>query len=324
MLNGSRVLCLMAFVMAGISTTTGFCNDWPPGQGTTRADLLNADLPHPAETSVALLPFCDVTGSTRHVEDVRNALYVEFSAHGFNLVPPGYLSALVLRDRDAEPGVQMQMRKADAIPVGQLVDADWCVYGDIQEVRTYVKTSAFSKRKKTQISLRISIVDVRTGEVFYWHQRLDTTGGHQAGAHSKKKTESERNAANVCVHRALFELMSALPPANTASEKSSPCRPLAKGKLETAYAEGPETPSNVIDYAQYLIAWDELPHALTITELATAQAPADASLRLWYAVALFATGNDEAALSELDSVLELAPDQEYAAALAQHIRQKDE
>ncbi len=119
-------------------------------QGTTVDELAQSQLPAPSEVTVALLPFWDYKNITRHTEVCRHHLHRYFTRHGFTVVPPALVSAVVSQDTKLEPGVPM--RRDDAMRIATKVGADWAIYGNVLQLETYEKKSAFSKRFQTQES----------------------------------------------------------------------------------------------------------------------------------------------------------------------------
>jgi len=176
-------------------------------EGTTLADLVKVKLPQPANTRVAVLPFWDYRSLQRHVDAATDVTMDLFERHGFIVTPKEISAKFVKDDKEIEPG--QPLRRADALRIGLALGVNWVVYGEIYDLETYTKTSFFSTRKKGKVSIKVSVLDVPSGEIIYWHKRSDTSGG--TGAFVKRAATIEYRACQVCLERAFKLLMDALP-----------------------------------------------------------------------------------------------------------------
>ncbi len=280
-------------------------------QGTTIDEMAQLQLPAPSDVTVALLPFWDYKNLTRHTEVCRHHLHRYFTREGFALVPPALVTAVVSQDTKLEPGVPM--RRDDALRIAAKVGADWAIYGNVLQLETYEKKSFFSKRKKAQVSIKLTIVSADSGRVLFWRQRFDTSGGH--GGFTKRATSMERTAADVCLTRILTDFFAALPAHELQEEVGSCCAPLAEGKLREAYEADPGSVEATIAYAQSLICFHKPADAESILARAVRRNKANAELHFWHGVSLYALGEADQAQAEWQQTVQLAPAHPYAAHL---------
>ncbi len=280
-------------------------------QGTTVDELARLQLPAPSEVTVALVPFWDYKNLPRHTEVCRDHLHRYFTREGFRVVPPGLVTAVVSQDTKLEPG--LPMRRDDAVRLATKLGADWAIYGNVMQLETYEKKSFFSERKKAKVGIKLTIVAAATGEILFWRQRFDTSGGH--GGATKRATSMERTAADVCLTRILEDFFAALPDHDLQEEVGSCCAPLSKDKLREAYEADPSSVAAVVAHAQSLICWNEPADAESILDRAVRRNKTNADLHFWHGVSLYALGEADQAQAELQQAIEIAPDHPYAAHL---------
>ena len=280
-------------------------------QGTTVDELAQMQLPNPSEVTVALLPFWDYKNITRHTEVCRHHLHRYFTREGFGVVPPALVTAVVSQDTRLEPG--LPMRRDDAVRLATRLGADWAIYGNVLQLETYEKKSFFSERKKAQVGIKLTIVAAATGEILFWRQRFDTSGGH--GGATKRATSMERTAADVCLTRILEDFFGALPDHELQEEVGSCCAPLAQDKLREAYEANPDWVAATIAYAQSLICWHKPADAESILARAVRRNITNADLHFWHGASLYALGEADQAQAEWQQTLQLAPDHPYAVHL---------
>ena len=302
------VIAIVAAIVGVLLVTAAHAGDM---QGTTVDELAQLQLPRPSEVTVALLPFWDYKNLSRHTEVCRHHLHRYFTRHGFTVVPPALVSAVVSQDTKLEPGVPM--RRDDAVRIAAKVGADWAIYGNVLQLETYEKKSAFSKRKKAQVSIKLTVVAADSGEVLFWRQRFDTSGGH--GGFTKRATSMERTAADVCLTRILKDFFAALPDHELQQEAGSCCAPLAQGKVREAYEADPGSVEATIAYAQSLICWHKADDAESILARAVRRDKTNADLHFWHGVSLYALGEAAAAQAEWQQTVQLAPAHPYATHL---------
>ena len=280
-------------------------------QGTTVDELAQLQFLAPSEVTVALLPFWDYKNLPRHTEVCRHHLHRYFTREGFTVVPPALVSAVVSQDTKLEPGVPM--RRDDAVRLAAKVGADWAIYGNVLQLETYEKKSFFSERKKAIVSIKLTIVAAASGEILFWRQRFDTSGGH--GGATKRATSMERTAADVCLTRILADFFAALPDHEVQEEVGSCCAPLAREKLQEAYEANPGSVAATIAYAQSLICWHKPADAKSILDRAVRRDKTNAALHFWHGVSLYALGEADQAQAEWQQTVQLAPAHPYAAHL---------
>ncbi len=301
------LLTIAAVALSGLLGTAGE----ESVQGTTVDELAQLQLPRPSEVTVALLPFWDYKNLPRHTEVCRHHLHRYFTREGFRVVPPALVTAVVSQDTKLEPG--LPMRRDDAVRIAANIGADWAIYGYVLQLETYVKKSLFSERKKAKVGIRLAIVAIETGDILFWRQRFDTSGGH--GGTTKRATSMERTAADVCLTRILADFFAALPDHDLHEEVGSCCAPLAQGKLREAYEANPDSVAAAIAYAQSLICFHKPADAESILDRAVRRNKTNADLHFWHGVSLYALGEAEAAQAEWQQTVQLAPAHPYATHL---------
>ena len=304
----ARLFVIIVVVLAGALLVTA---DEESVQGTTVDELAQLQLSQPSQTTVALLPFWDYKNITRHTEVCRHHLHRYFTREGFRVVPPGLVTAVVSQDTKLEPG--LPMRRDDAVRLATKLGADWAIYGNVMQLETYEKKSFFSERKKARVSIRLAIVAAGTGEILFWRQRFDTSGGH--GGATKRATSMERTAADVCLTRILEDFFAALPDHDLQEEVGSYGAPLVREKLREAYEANPGSVAATIAYAQSLICWHKPADAESILDRAVRRDTTSADLHFWHGVSLYALGEADQAQTEWQQAIEIAPDHPYAAHL---------
>ena len=179
-----------------------------PEQGSTPeeiAALKARPLPQPNTIKVAILPFVDTSGSVSHVRMGTVSNYLLWKGEGFQMVPIMDGFKAVEADKDLEPG--LPLRRAEAVQLGKTVGADWAVYGEVRELRPYTKTGVFKAAKYLIAGVRISVVDVNSGETVYWHQRSEKTGGTGIGTNRHADTLKRRGVviASMLALKPLFD-----------------------------------------------------------------------------------------------------------------------
>jgi len=207
---------LIAFVLC---TVTAPAEDEEKFEGTQKAELEKLQLPKPSGVKVAVLPFWDFKSEQRHIDDTTSYTQELFGRHGFVLIGKEAVLSAVKADKEIEPG--QPFRRSDAARFGQVLGADWVVYGEVYELETYVKTSFFTARKKAKISLKVTVVNVATGEILYWHKRSDTSGG-TGFANLRHASTIEAKACRVCLDRAYKLLLDSLPAHTVKPEEDKP------------------------------------------------------------------------------------------------------
>ena len=183
--------------------------DDTPEQGSTPEEIAALKLPAPNTLKVAILPFHDVSGSISHVRMATVANYLLWQREGFQMLPVLAGFKAIEADKDLEPG--LPLRRGEAANLGKVLGADWVVYGEVTELRHYVKSGIFKSGKYLIAGIRISVVDVKSGETIYWHQRSDKTGG-TGGSANKHAATLKRRGAVIASMNALKPLFAAFPP----------------------------------------------------------------------------------------------------------------
>lgn len=175
-------------------------------EGTSKQELAARRLPSPGATRVAVLPFWDYSSDINHTRVGSAVNWLLFQHEGFSMIPLPQSFAAFASDKDAEPG--LALRKSDAQRIGKSLRADWVVYGEVRELRVYKKQSVFRNSRKVAASLRIAVLDCRSGELFYWKTHSDTVGG----APIKNKYDKLLRLGALRVSQtALADLFSSLP-----------------------------------------------------------------------------------------------------------------
>lgn len=202
--------CIVALLVALLLPTTLLAADkLPEYEGTKPEDLAMLKLPVPATTTVAVLPYWDYKSMQRHIDLATGLSRDMFERHGFGLTSSDAIAQAVKADKDIEPG--QAFRRTDALRIGKQLGASWVVYGEVLELETYTKNSFFKGRKKKgKVTIRVSILDVPSETIIYWHKRSDTSGG-TGFDYLKRAASIERRACEVCLDRCLSPLFEALP-----------------------------------------------------------------------------------------------------------------
>ncbi len=284
-------------------------------QGTTKEQLAELELPQPSDVRVALLPFWDYKNLPRHVQDCREVLTQRFGVEGFLLVDPALAAVAVLEDKELEPGESM--RRGDAIRLGAALGAQWAVYGSILELETYRKNTFFSSRKKARASIKLSVVDVVTGDIIFWRQRSDTSGG--TGIFSggvlgtKKATTLERRAVEICFERMLQDFWAALPEHERTEELGPHYTPPDKDEARAAYEADPRALDTAIVYGRALLYWQLPKEAEEVLRQGVRYHRNNADARFWHGLALYALGELDGARTEWERALRIDPAHKLAA-----------
>jgi TolB-like protein len=208
-------LCL---AVAGAPVSAKENEDDKPEQGSSSeeiAALKARPLPSPRSVKVAILPFHDVSGSLAHVRMATVANQLIWQREGFEMLPLLSGFEALKKDKEIEPG--QSLRKADALRLGKELGADWVVYGEVKELRNYTKTGLFKAAKYLIAGMRITVAEVESGEVLYWHARSDKTGGTGIGTNRKAETLKRRGAIIASVN-SLKPFFEALPEHETIGE----------------------------------------------------------------------------------------------------------
>ncbi len=309
----NRLWRLSAGVVVGLTFVAGLALA-EDVQGTTKEQLAELELPQPSDVRVALLPLWDYKNLQRHVEDCRETLTRRFGAEGFLLVHPAIVGAETVQDRELEPGEPM--RRGDAIRLGTALGADWAVYGNILELETYRKTSFLTSRKKAKASIKLTVVDVATGNIIFWRQRFDTTGG--TGIFSdgllgtKKATSLERRAVDISIERILQDIFAALPEHGRTEELGPDYTPLDRDEARAGYEANPQAIDRAIVYGQALLCWQLPKEAEEVLGQGVRYHRDSADARFWHGIALYAIGDTDRAIAEWDRALEIDPTHELA------------
>lgn len=273
-------------------------------QGTTAEELAGLELPSPSNVTVALLPFWDYKNLERHVNDCREVLTRRFSFQGFCVMNPALVTAVVLQDRELEPGEPL--RRTDACRLGAALGADWAVYGNILQLEAYWKQSFFGRRKKAKVSIKLSIVDVATGDILFWRQRFDTSGG--TGGWTKKATSLERTAVDVCIEQLLTELLAVLPPHEQPDELGVSYAPLQQEVARQAYQDDPTLLNTALVYGQSLLCYRKFAEAEDTLRAVANLHDDNADALFWHGVSLYTLSQIDEAKGEWERALRLDPE----------------
>jgi hypothetical protein len=190
-------------------------SDDAPEQGSSPeeiAALQARPLPQPSTLKVAILPFWDTTGSIAHVRMGTVANYLLWQREGFQMI--SILNGFKALEADKEIERGTSLRRAEAVRLGKAVGADWAVYGEVKELRHYTKKTVFKEAKYLIAGVRISVVDVNSGETIYWHERSDKTGGTGIGT-MRKAGPLKRRGVVIASEHALKPLFAAFPKHDT-------------------------------------------------------------------------------------------------------------
>lgn len=205
--------CFLACAVAG--ATSGARgkekDDDLPEQGSTPqeiAALKARPLPQPNTIKVAVLAFHDISGSLAHVRMASAANFLLWQREGFSLLPLSTTFAAQAADKELEPG--LPLRRSDAVRLGKALGARYVVYGEVKELRHYVKRGAFKQGKYLIAGVRIAVADVESGEMLYWHERSDKTGG-TGGSINRKADTLKRRGAIIASMNALKPFFEVLP-----------------------------------------------------------------------------------------------------------------
>ena len=183
-------------------------------EGMTWEELAANNPPQAAGTSVAVMPFWAT--NERQTELARGAVLLNLLRLGFQLVPEvGSLAAVaaetdnaVEADTEREPGARLG--RQDATRVGQLLGAQYAIYGEIEALRTDMHRRFFRNRKVGAIDIRFVIVNTESGEILYW-TRIQDTGSGGTGFWAAKATSIERRLLVRTVNHIFDDIARALP-----------------------------------------------------------------------------------------------------------------
>jgi hypothetical protein len=192
------VLCLF-IVLAITSQSMGKEKKF---EGTTKEDLAKITLPTPSQTKVAILPFYAPI-KKEHVKYSTEAAFKVFEEQGFVMLPQEEVNSAFENDKKKEEGEPLT--KEDALRIGKSVGADWIIYGKVLDLSTYMKQTFWSALKKAKVSLKISILDAKTQEIFFWRQGSDVVEGGM-GVFVKKGAALEKEAVYVFTKKLLKDL----------------------------------------------------------------------------------------------------------------------
>ena len=102
------------------------------------------------------------------------ASYLLLEHVGFQMVPVLDVYKATETDKEIEPGESL--RRTDAVRIGKTLGAQWSVYGEVKNIHGYEKTGWFNTQKKTELTMRISIVNCESGDLIYWRTSTSTVG----------------------------------------------------------------------------------------------------------------------------------------------------
>lgn len=274
-------------------------------KGTTDEQLKQLTLPSPAGLPVALLPFTDSALVERHVDQLRDALMMQFCGEGFTVPHPAIVRAVVVQDKKLEPG--QAMRKDDAVRLGRRLGAKWAVYGTINQCEAYYKTSFFSTQRKCKVALQLNIVNVETEELFFWQQRADVTGGgfFSGGLFGKGAAAVERDGLYICSNSILKRLFAVLPPHDKAEFKFESYPYLNRDACAAAYKAKPDDLATALNYGEALLCAGAVKEAGEVLGKLLAANPNNADVHFWNGVNLLASGATDKAVAEWQETLKL-------------------
>ena len=310
----------IAVVLVGCEGRTEFPEEV---QGTTKEQLAELELPQPSEVSVALLPFWDYKNLQRHVQDCGEALTRRFGVEGFLLVPPARVAVAVLEDKELAPAEPMG--REDAIRLGAALGAQWAVYGSILQLETYSDKpwwgGMFDTQKYAKAEIKLSVVDVVTGDIVFWQQRFDASGGTGTlirvltyGALGEKKaTTLERRAVEICFERMLQDHWAALPEHERTEELGPHYTSLDKDEARAAYEADPRALDTAIVYGQALLSWQLFKEAEEVLGQGVRYHRDNADARFWHGLALYALGDLDGARARWERALRIDPTHKLAA-----------
>ncbi|BCM89158.1 hypothetical protein IAD21_01002 [Abditibacteriota bacterium] len=179
-------------------------------EGTAASDLAALKLPAPADIKVAVLPFSDYASDQNHVRIASGANFLLFQRQGFQLLPLADSFAAAKADDELEPG--LPLRKSDAVRLGKQLGADWVVYGEVKDLRSYKKETFFSRTKNMWAALRVAVANVNTGDLFFYGIRSRKVGGTGMQNGFQSKTEQLERVGVTSVSNDILEpLFKALP-----------------------------------------------------------------------------------------------------------------
>lgn len=186
------------FVTAGTAAEKKF-------EGTTKEDLSKITLPVPSQIKVAVLPFYAPI-KKEHVKYATEATFKLFQEQGFNMVSQEDAASAFESDTQKEAGEALT--KEDALRIGKVAGVDWVVYGKVPDLSTYTKQTFFGSPKKAKVSMKITVLDAKTGEVVYWKQGSDVGGGG-SGVFVEKGAALERKIVAGIAKKLMDDLFSA-------------------------------------------------------------------------------------------------------------------
>ncbi len=174
-------------------------------EGTSKENLAKITLPIPSQTKVAVLPFYAPI-KKEHVKYATEATFKLFQEAGFTMIPQEDAATAFESDTQKEAGEALT--KEDALRIGKAVGADWVVYGKLPDLSTYTKQSFFSTAKKARVSMKISVIDAKTGEIIFWQFGSDAGGG--GGMFVEKGAKLEREIVSGITKKLLNDLFSVI------------------------------------------------------------------------------------------------------------------
>jgi len=229
-----RVLGIIALVM--YLTPPAAAVDWV---GTLPEAVAALKPPPPAELPVAVLPVW--APSPRVAALARACILLNLERRGFALAPSGKLrpsaetrdrapqapspesvaihaakvDILVKVARARDPTARLE--REDALGLGERAKARWVIFGEVENLNTAIHKRILFTRKVGSIDMRLSLLDVPTGEVVYWAYIRDTgTGG--VGFWMAPAQEIERHLLTRTINRIMDDIAKALPPHKVGSE----------------------------------------------------------------------------------------------------------
>lgn len=193
-----RTCALLLFIALALCSQS-YCADSIEG-GTSAEELVARTLAAPSTIKVAIMPLYDYASNSHHQHVGSAACYLEFEHEGFEMVPLLLSFAAEKNDGKIEPG--LPMRKEDAVRIGNVLAADWVVYGEIKEMRDYKVERWYGDARKIQGALRLCVADCKTGELIYWKAKSDNMG--ETGGFVERKASQLIRVATQAITRKIF------------------------------------------------------------------------------------------------------------------------
>jgi hypothetical protein len=195
----------------------------PQREGTAPETFAATNPPAPSAVSVAVLPFW--AANQRQIEIARGAILLNLQRHGFGIVPAAEslpvcaqeTDRVVKADGEREPGARIQ--RDDGVRLGRALNAQWVIYGEIENLRATMHVRLWRTRKVGSIDIRLVLADVASGQILYW-VRIRDTGSGGTGFWAAKASSVERQLALRTINLIFDDLNRALPPHKTGPQVS--------------------------------------------------------------------------------------------------------